>query len=242
MKAILLAAGYATRMYPLTHDKPKGLLPIKGQPVTHHILEKIKALSNVDEVFLVTNNKFYTHFQEWAKNTVLPVEVLNDGTLSNDDRLGSIGDLHFVLKQKNIQDAVLVVNADNLFTFDLSHVVRNSIASHIAAYDVKSHEDAKKFGCVKLASDKRVIDFVEKPASPPSTLCSVGIYYFAAHHIPLIHEYINKGFPSDKSGDLIQWMHQTAPIYAETYDSEEHAWHDIGSLDVYNKLKNTWEH
>ena len=151
IKCVLLGAGYATRLYPLTLNQPKPLLDVKGKPIAEYLIRKIEETEVVDEIFIVTNNKFYNQFQEWSKNfnSKIPIKILNDKTLSNEDRLGAIGDINFAIKAENIQEDLVIISGDNLFKFDLKDMhdlFKNQEQHLIALYDVKTDQEAKKFG------------------------------------------------------------------------------------------------
>jgi glucose-1-phosphate thymidylyltransferase len=142
MKAIILCAGYATRLYPLTKDKPKPLLDVKDKPIAEHIIKKIEDIEEINEIFIVTNNKFFTHFLDWNANfsSTKKVTIVNDKTMSNDDRLGSLGDIRFVIENMNVSEDIMVVAGDNLFEFSLKPMIeiyREKSTPVVALYDVK---------------------------------------------------------------------------------------------------------
>jgi len=230
--AIILAAGYATRMYPLTKDKPKSLLEVSGKPIIEHIIKKIESLDSIKKIYIITNNKFEKHFNQWLHNfdANKPIEIINDGTTSNDDRLGALGDISYAINEKNIEDDMLVVAGDNLFEVSLDQIFsifekkkHNSIVLH----DVKDIELAKYYGVVEI-KDNIVVDFEEKPANPKSTLISTGIYLFTKKTINLIEKYISQGNNPDKTGDFIEWLYKREKIYAHITDK---SWYDIGSFE-----------
>ncbi len=240
MKVILLAAGYGTRLYPLTLDKPKCLLDINGKPVIEYILEKIRDLEEVDEVFIVTNDKFYNLFLEWRKNFRYnkDIIVINDGTKSNEERLGAIGDIYFAIAQKRITDDLLIINADNIFSFDLKKIFLffGREKPIIGIFDVGDLEIAKRMGHVKLDENKKVIFFKEKDQNTKSSICSTGIYYFPARVLPLIKIYLDEGNSPDRSGDLLEWLYKTEDIYGYDCSKGGEYWFDIGSKEEYEKI------
>ncbi|MBU0614676.1 MAG: nucleotidyltransferase family protein [Nanoarchaeota archaeon] len=238
MKAIVLAAGYATRLYPLTLNTPKPLLEVKGKPIIEHIINKIKAISQVDKIYVVTNQKFFDQFKSWlsGSNHSVPIEIVNDLTTSNEDRLGALGDMDFVIDQNNIDDDILLVAGDNLFEFDLSEMFdqfSSKDKSTVALYDVKDKELAKKYGIVEIDENGKMIDFVEKPEEPRSTLASTGIYFLPKHIIPKLKEFLITGL-SDKIGSFLEWLHLREDVYG--YATEK-AWYDIGSLEQLEEAK-----
>ena len=182
MKALILAAGYATRLRPLTDSIPKQLLPVGGRPMVDWILDGIEETS-ADEVHLVTNARFAEDFERWAQDK--DVRIHNDGTTSNEDRLGAIGDIRFV----GLDDDLLVVAGDNLFDYSLADYEaywRERDGSCIAVLDVGDRELAKKYGIVEVDDDDRVVGFVEKPESPPTTLCATATYLYEQDHLRMV--------------------------------------------------------
>src|SRR3989338_1522161 len=236
MHAIILAAGYATRLYPLTKDKPKPLLEVAGKPVLEHIIENLQQIDQIGRISIVTNDKFEPHFNEWLKDfdAKKPVEIINDGTKSNEDRLGALGDIHFAIIQKEINEDIIAIAGDNLFELSLQDVhnffsKRNS--NVIVLHDVKDFELAKQYGIVEV-QDNIVANFEEKPISPKSTLASTGIYLFPKKNIELIKKYIAQGNNPDKTGNFIEWLHKRDKVFSFITDKK---WYDIGSIDQLEK-------
>lgn len=236
MKCIILCAGYATRLYPLTENQPKPLLKIAGKAIIEHILEIVEEIDEIKDIFIITNNKFYKNFNEWLpefkSKTRLNIKIINDGTLSNDDRLGAIGDINFVIKKEKIKDDVLIVSGDNLFEFGLTgiyaeHKKKNKAV--IALYDVKKLEEAKKFGIVIADKDLKIIGFHEKPQEPKSTLASIGIYFYPKDTLKKVSKYLEQGNSKDAPGYFLQWLHKEEQVHGYVFDSEKHSWFDIGS-------------
>ena len=225
MRALILAAGYATRLRPLTDSVPKQLLPVGGRPMVDWILDKLRE-TNVEEIHLVTNARFATAFEHWAEGT--GVDVHDDGTTTNDDRLGAIGDIQFV----GLDDDLLAIAGDNLFDFSLrgfEDFWRGKPGSScVAVRDVGDRELAKKYGIVELAADDRINAFVEKPDDPPSTLAATATYLFARDHVRLIDSYLAAGNPRDQPGNFIAWLQARESVYAYRFDG---SWWDIGDHD-----------
>jgi len=240
MKAIIPAAGYATRMYPLTLDKPKALLPVNERPVIEYVIDKLLKIKEIDEIIVVTNDKFFDSFLNWSKNFKInrKLRVLNDGTSSNETRLGTIGDIKFVINTLGIKDELVVVNSDNLFSFDLFSMYedfKRREKTLIAVYDVGNLEIAIQMGNPKLDIDNRVIDFKEKDKNTESTLCSIGIYFFPENAGDLIESYLIGGNSPDTSGHFIEWLYKNRDIYGYVFGNDRDYWYDIGSLDAYNE-------
>jgi glucose-1-phosphate thymidylyltransferase len=234
VKALILAAGYATRLRPLTDTIAKPLLPIGGRPMVEWILDRI-AETSADEVHLVTNARFAADFERWAEGK--GVQVHNDGTTSNDDRLGAIGDIQFV----GLDDDLLAIASDNLFDYSLADYEaywRAKDGSCIAVYDVGDRELAKKYGIVDVDEDDRVTSFVEKPEEPPTTLCATATYLYTREHVALVSTYLAEGNPPDQPGNFVAWLHKRAPVYAYRFPGE---WYDVGDqaqlLEADNRMR-----
>ncbi len=236
MKALILAAGYATRLYPLTRDKPKGLLPIAGRPMIEHILEKIESVEEIDEIYVVTNERFTRHFQAWrdgyrGKNKV---QILNDGTTADGSKLGAIGDMKFAVEEKGIDDDLFVVAGDNLFQFNLSQFFSffKGKGTSVALRHIEDKESVKRYSMVKLDEKGRIIDFQEKPAHPTTTLVAVCMYMFPRDKLGLFSTYLNEGNNPDAPGFYIAWLHKREPVYGFIFQGQ---WFDIGDLQCYQE-------
>lgn len=232
MEAIVLAAGYATRLYPLTENTPKPLLNVAGKPIIEHIIRKLEQIDSLNKVYIVTNDKFEQKFKKWLSNfdANKPIEIINDGTKSNEDRLGALGDMHHVINTKNIDNELLVVAGDNLFELSLIDVVnyfKKRKSNVIVLHDVKDFELAKHYGIVEI-NNNLVINFKEKPLAPASTLASTGIYLFPKKTIQLIKKYIAQGNNPDKTGNFIEWLYKRDKVYSYVTDKK---WYDIGSIE-----------
>jgi len=220
MKVLILAAGYGTRMYPLVKDTPKALLEINNKPLINYILDRIGSIKGLNEVIIVTNDKFYKAFEEWACQQSAfshPITVVNDNTSTPDDRLGSIGDIDYVFKQINLDDDVLVIGSDNLFDYNINEYVQfssdKSPSITVGLYDIGNMEEAKKFGVVSIAKDGKVESFEEKPEQPKSSLVAMCFYYLPKKSLGLIGQYLIESNKSDKAGDFICWQYQKKDVY-----------------------------
>ena len=240
MKALILAAGYATRLRPLTDTWAKELLPLGGRPIIDRILDAVDAVDEVEEVHVVTNARKAPAFRAWAEGR--DVVVHDDRTSSNDDRLGAIGDMQFVVAAAGIDDHLLVIAGDNLFAFDLRDYVEfwrgKGRASAVAVRDVGSRELASHYGVVALDGEGRVTEFVEKPADPQSTLAAIATYLYHREHVPLIRDYLASGESADQPGRFAAWLQQREPVYGWVFDS---TWYDIGNheqlLEADNRMR-----
>jgi len=230
VKGLVLAAGYATRLRPLTDTWAKELLPVGGKPIIDSIVENIDGVAQLNEVHIVTNARKAPAFERWAEGR--GVRIHDDGTSSNDDRLGAIGDMRFVVEQAAIDDDLLVIAGDNLFEFDLPDFVAfwqsKGRASAVAVRDVGSLGLARRYGVVDLGADDRVLDFVEKPDDPPSTLAAIATYLFHRDHVPLLGTYLEQGNEPDQPGRFVAWLHRREPVFGWRFAGE---WFDIGDLE-----------
>jgi glucose-1-phosphate thymidylyltransferase len=241
MKVLILAAGYGTRLYPLIMDTPKPLLPIGDQPLINHLLDRIEGLKRLKEVIVVTNHKFYGHFLKWAdqnKNFVVPIKILDDGTNSPDDRLGSVGDILFALKNHPVKDDLLIIGGDNLFDYNLSEYIRFAREKRplvtIGLYDIGKIEEAKNFGVVKIDRSGQVTSFEEKPQNPQSSLVAMCFYHLPKVTLPLVDEYLQKSKKADKAGDYIRWLVEKKGVYGFSFKG---TWYDIGSIEAYHEAQ-----
>ena len=243
MKAVILAAGYATRLYPLTENKPKCLLTVGGRTILDSITAKIDPVAACDEIIIVTNAKFYNQLEEWKKNAKhrFPIRVLNDGTTSNETRLGAIGDLRLALDEAKIQTDVLMMASDNLFDQKLNDFVHFARSKNgavtIAVYDIRDPKlAANKFGVVETDKTGKLISFEEKPAHPKTSLIGMGVYYFPCSSLPKVHEYLAGKTAKDAPGYYVRWLSECMTLFSFTFQG---MWYDIGdlkALDEANRL------
>ena len=238
-KVIILCAGYATRLYPLTENMPKPLLPVGEKPILEWILQRVQKVQGVEAVYLVTNQKFAGHFETWAAKMKYPwpVEVVNDQTTSNETRLGAIGDLAYVIKTKKVDPCdLLVIAGDNFFDFDLSLFVdfgeKKRPRGVIAVYDVGDKELAKRYGLVRTDAAGKILEFQEKPPQPATTLASSGIYWLPKETWSSLDRYITSGHNTDQPGHYMRWLAETSGLFAFSLKGK---WLDIGDLASYQK-------
>lgn len=237
MKALILAAGYATRLYPLTRNYPKPLLPVAGKPIIDHIAAKIETLGGVEEMIVVTNSKFAGLFEKWAgaRKEGVPVSVVDDLTSTPEQRRGAIGDIHFVVGKKKPADDLLVIGGDNLFDSGLEEFSKFAVLKSpfvtIGAYDIKDRKKAGKYGVVSLDAG-RVSDFQEKPAHPVSALVGMCLYHLPASKLKLVDEYLKEGNKKDAVGFFIEWLRQKEDVFCFVFGGR---WYDIGHHDSYKE-------
>lgn len=238
MKAIILCAGYATRLYPLTLDKPKPLLPVKGKPLLNYVIEKLEKVPDIEGIFVVTNDKFYDSFLDWSKdlNSSKKIKIINDQTKSNEDRLGGLGDLNFVLKRENIDENLIVLAGDNLFESDLNEIVdffKQQGKNTIGLYDIKDISKARNFGVLEIDSDGKIISYEEKPENPKSSLISTAVYLYTKEELEKIREYMKTDLPKEGPGYLIPYFMKSQNVYGFVFDGK---WWDIGSKETYEEV------
>ncbi|MFH1655410.1 MAG: nucleotidyltransferase family protein [Candidatus Omnitrophota bacterium] len=248
MKALILAAGYGTRLYPLTERIPKPLIEVSNKPIINYILEKLDPVENLDEVLIVTNNKFYAKFKDWAdklhgnfKN--INLTIINDGTKSPEDRLGAIGDINFVIENGALGNKdILVIGGDNLFDFGLDSFIKtarkNSPGATIGLYDIKNKKEATRFGVLAINQDNKIISFEEKPKDPRSSLIATCLYYFPKQTFSLFKEYIKDTGNNDTTGGYISWLYKKIAVYGYVFDG---MWEDIGHIDSLCKLEEDYK-
>jgi len=237
MKLIILAAGYATRLYPLTLNQPKPLLPVAGKPMMEHVVDNIGTIHAIDQAFIVTNAKFATHFENWARtydrpNLQFGFTIVNDGSTDDSNKLGAIGDLNLVLTKFEINDDVIVIGGDNLFSNDLAafgDYCQQKNAPVTGVYDVGDLEQIKKYNAIEIDENDRIIFFEEKPKVPRSTLTGIALYYYPQSALPLIYQYIAEGNNPDQPGRLVQWLYPRVPFYAWKVPG---LWYDVGSIET----------
>jgi glucose-1-phosphate thymidylyltransferase len=244
MNVLILAAGYATRLYPLTLNKAKPLLEIGGKPMIEWLVDHLGAVPNLGTIFIVTNDKFASDFQRWANNyqerhSKLTIKIVNDGSESDEDKLGAIGDINLVLTREDLaRDDLLVIAGDNLFSEPLTNFVdfAKDTEATVAIYDVGSAEAIKKYGCVTIDKNGVITHFEEKPKEPKSTLAALALYYYSRAILPLFATYLAAGNNPDQPGRFLQWLYKRKPVNTFQISGQ---WLDIGSketLEEANKV------
>ena len=236
MKVLILAAGYATRLYPLTLTQPKPLLPVAGKPMIEYVLDNIAPIG-VDHVYVVTNAKFADHFQRWADSyraikAKLDFTIINDGSTDDSNKLGAIGDLNLVLNKEKVNDDLIVVAGDNLFNQSLEgfgKFCREKKAPVLGVYDVGSLELVKKYSSISVGPDGRITAFEEKPQNPKSSLIGIALYYYPQSVFPLLKQYVAEGNNPDQPGRVVQWLYPRVPFYTWQVPG---LWFDIGSKET----------
>lgn len=237
MKAIVLAGGYATRLWPLTKNKAKPLLPIAEKPIINYVIEKIQKIDDIDEIIVSTNKKFGDDFKVWEEKNdfekKITIEV--EPTKKEGEKFGALKGIDYLVNNFDINEDCLIVGGDNLFSLSLMDVV--SLFSEkqkpvLAAYDIGDKELAKQYGIVKIDDDKKIINFQEKPKTPESTLASTAIYVFRKKDLDSLHDYLKSGENKDSPGNFIQWLIEREEVYVFVWDGY---WFDIGTKSQYRE-------
>lgn len=243
MKAIILAAGYATRLFPLTKDRPKALLPVGGKKILDYIVDEIETVSDVTELILVSNHKFYPHFCEWKEERTarFPITILDDNTVSDDDKLGAVGDMNFAIQACDIKEDILVMAGDNIFTFPLKNYVdffRENGTDCILIKKLDRLEDLQRMANVVL-DDNGVVTFMEeKPKEPKTNNAVFASYLYRADTVPMVAEYLAEGNNPDAPGFFPSWLYQKKPVKAYAFQGE---CYDIGTHDSYKEVNEIFE-
>lgn len=236
MKVLILAAGYATRLYPLTLNQPKPLLTVDGQPMIEYVLDNLAPIGGIDRIYVVTNAKFAGHFQKWseqyrATKAKLDFTIVNDGSTDDSNKLGAIGDMNLVITKEKVDDDLMVVAGDNLFSEslqDFGRYCREKNAPVLALYDVGNLEEITKYNSITIDGSEKITFFEEKPKNPTSTLTGIALYYYPKSTLPLIRQYVAEGNNPDQPGRLVQWLYKRTPVYTWRVPG---IWFDIGSKE-----------
>ena len=226
MKLVVLAAGYATRLYPLTLDRPKPLLDVGGRPILDRVLDAL-APAGVDGVYVVTNAKFADRFRDWAAGRG-GITVVDDGTTDDSNKLGAIGDLALVLRDHEVEDDVVVVAGDNLFSEPLAGFPPRRDAPVIGVYDVGDLDLMRHYSAITTDGEGRITDFEEKPEHAATTLTGIALYSYPRTSLPLVDRYLAEGNNPDQPGRLVQWLYTRTPVYTWRVPGR---WYDIGSKE-----------
>ena len=240
MKCLILAAGYATRLYPLTENFPKPLLEVAGKTILDHLLDDLDATGKIDGYVVISNRKFVSHFTEWAKNQPRSVTVLDDGTTCNENRLGAVKDVAFAIRELSLDEDLLVIAGDNLLDFSLGGFLsyaEEKRASSVLRYYEPDTERLKKCGVLDVGDDGRILSMVEKPAVPPSHWCCPPFYYFTREDARRVDEGIAAGCGTDAPGSFIAWLSSVSPVYAMEMPGSRY---DIGDLKSYEEVKKNY--
>lgn len=237
MNALILAAGYATRLYPLTLKKAKPLLVVGGKPIIEWAVDNLEGVRDLETIYVVTNDKFAADFQVWSeryqdRHSQFKFKIVNDGSKSDEDKVGAIGDINFVVTEENLaQSSLLVVAGDNLFTESLKGFAAcaKETEATVGIYDVGDPEAIKKYGNVLINDEGIITHLEEKPQKPRGTLAAIALYYYSPAVLTLLTTYLAAGNNPDQPGRFVQWLYTRKPV--KTFQIKG-KWLDIGSKET----------
>jgi glucose-1-phosphate thymidylyltransferase len=237
MNVLILAAGYATRLYPLTLHKAKPLLEVADKPIIEWLMDNLADVPDLETIYVATNDKFASDFQAWSASyqerwPKFKFKIINDGSKSDEDKLGAIGDINFVITRENlVENGLLIIAGDNLFTDSLTGFVANAkgTAATVAVYDVGDTEAIKKYGNISVNAEGIITHFEEKPNKPRGTLAAVALYYYSPEVLSLLRTYLAAGNNPDQPGRFVQWLYTRKPVRTFQLKGQ---WLDIGSKET----------
>ena len=241
MKCLILAAGYATRLYPLTENFPKPLLDVGGKTILDWLVDDIHTAGLVDEFVVISNHKFTHHFDKWAATKEIKVTVVDDGTDSNETRLGAVKDIQFAIDQLGLDDDMLVIAGDNVLDFSLTKFLayaKERNASCIMRYYEPEAKKLTKCGVVEIDENDRIVSMEEKPAAPKSHWCCPPFYYYTRQDAKLVAKGIEAGCGTDAPGSYIAWLCTQTLVFAMEMPGRRF---DVGNLESYNKIKEEYK-
>ena len=237
MNVIVLAGGFAKRMWPLTKNRPKHLLEVAGRPMLSYTLDPLMDMDGIEKVYVSTNAAFSDQFREFLENNYdkEKVSLVVEPTQSEGEKLGSVGGLGYLIRKEKLKSDTMIIGGDNLFEFHVSQpidVFKEKGKDLVAVYDVGELERASLYGIVDVDDDGMITDFVEKPDQPPSTLAATAFYIFTAETVELILKYLDEGGKKDALGHFITYLVENREVYAWSFEG---VWFDIGSLESYRE-------
>ena len=241
MKCLILAAGYATRLYPLTENFPKPLLDVGGKTILDWLVDDIHTAGLVDEFVVISNHKFAHHFDKWAAAKAMKVTVVDDGTSSNETRLGAVKDIQYTIDTLGLDDDMLVIAGDNVLDFSLTKFLayaKEKNTSCIMRYFEPEEKKLVKCGVVEIDETDRIVSMEEKPAAPKSHWCCPPFYYYTQADAKLVAKGIEAGCGTDAPGSYIAWLCTQTPDFAMEMPGKRF---DVGNLESYNKIKEEYK-
>ncbi|MBR6632977.1 MAG: nucleotidyltransferase family protein [Clostridia bacterium] len=241
MKCLILAAGYATRLYPITENFPKPLLAVGDKTILDWLVDDIDASGKVDEYVVISNHKFAHHFEDWAKAKTQKITVVDDGTDTNETRLGAVKDIQFAIDKLNLDDEMLVIAGDNVLDFSLTKFIEYASAkktSCIMRYYEENEKKLTKSGVVEIDEKDLIVGMEEKPAEPKSHWCCPPFYYYTRDDARLVQKGIDSGCGTDAPGSYIAWLCTQAPVHAMEMPGKRY---DIGNLESYETVKKEYK-
>lgn len=241
MKCLILAAGYATRLYPLTENFPKPLLKVGKKTILDWLVDDLNTADLIDEYVVISNHKFANHFSSWAKTKKMKITVVDDMTSTNETRLGAVRDIQFAMKQLNIDDDCLIIAGDNVLDFSLTKFVSYALekkTSCVMRYYEKSDKKLTKSGVLSVDKDDLVKEMEEKPSLPKSHWCCPPFYFYTKEDSHRISEAIKEGCGVDAPGSFIAWLCKKTTVHAMEMPGSRY---DIGNLESYELVQKTYK-
>lgn len=241
MKCLILAAGYATRLYPLTENFPKPLLEVGGKTILDWLVDDIDKLGVVDQFVVISNHKYAFHFAVWAMKKPQKITVVDDGTTSNETRLGAVKDIQFAIHKLGLDDDMLVIAGDNVLDFSLTHFIRyaqEQKTSCIMRYFEPSEQKLHKCGVVSIDEEDKITCMEEKPAQPKSNWCCPPFYYYTKEDARKVSDGIAAGCGTDAPGSFIAWLSTVSPVHAMEMPGSRY---DVGNLESYQKISSEYK-
>ena len=240
MKCVILAAGYATRHYPLTENYPKPLLKVGEKTILDWLLEDIQTSRQVDGYIVISNHKFAHHFQAWADDHTLPITVVDDGTSTNETRLGAVCDIQFAIDQHSLNDDLLIIAGDNVLDFSLTRFIRYALdkgTSCTMRYYESDENRLHKSGVSEIDDHDRLLSMEEKPANPKSHWCTPPFYFYKKEDVLKIKDAIADGCGTDAPGSLAAWMCKHSILHSMEMPGKRY---DIGNLESYEAVQKAY--
>lgn len=241
MKCLILAAGYATRLYPLTENFPKPLLDVSGKTILDWLVDDIDTLGAIDEYVVISNHKFAHHFDAWARTKAQKITVVDDGTITNEDRLGAVCDIQFAIDALSLDDDMLVIAGDNVLDFTLTSFIKYATekgASAVMRYYESEPKKLSRSGVLTISESDLVLKMQEKPEIPESNWCCPPFYFYTKEAARMVKRGIDEGCGTDAPGSFIAWLSQKIPVYAMEMPGKRY---DIGNLESYECVKATYK-
>ena len=241
MKCLILAAGYATRLYPLTENFPKPLLKVQDKTILDWLIDDIDSIGLVDEYVVISNHKYAEHFYAWAAEKTQKITVVDDGTSTNETRLGAVKDIQFAIDSLSIDDEMIVIAGDNLLDFSLTKFILYAKArgtSCIMRYYESSMQKLQKCGVAEIDENDKILRLLEKPAQPKSNWACPPFYYYTKEDAKLVKKGIENGCGVDAPGSYIAWLCTQTEVYAMEMPGKRY---DIGNLESYEKVQKEYQ-
>lgn len=244
MKCIVLCAGFGKRLYPLTENKAKSLLEIQdGKPLINYIVEKVNRVKEIDEIHIITNNRFYNDFEKWSQDLNNPKKIIlcNDKANDANERLGAVGDIMYAINMGNIDDDILIIAGDNLFDYSLRELVRyyhDKKAPVVASERIFDNEILKRTGIVEINENNKVISFKEKPAKPKSNIVAFATYIFPKETIPYLKAFLEEGNRTHSPGYFIEYLYKLTSTYSYFYNGKCYS---IATPEALLEVKNIYD-